>query len=99
MGTVSSRPEEGAALHLKDQNRCTYHRAMDPSRSLLTRIYTVSIAALTVTNNRRRILLNIAPNAYPANRITARRDIGDDSLVEYIQVSIISVKLRALPNR
>ncbi|MCJ1296216.1 hypothetical protein MMC34_007782 [Xylographa carneopallida] len=66
MGNVSSRPDDGSALHLKDQNR-------------------FSITSLTVTNSRRRIILNVAPNGYPASRIVAKRDIGDESPIEFIQ--------------
>jgi hypothetical protein len=46
----------------------------------------VSVTALSITNSRNRTLLTIAPTGYPANRYIARRDIGDDSPVEYIQV-------------
>lgn len=66
MGNVSSRPEEGGALLLRDQQK-------------------LSIAALTVTNARGKVLLNVVPNVYPATRVIARKDYGDDSLVEYIQ--------------
>ncbi|EKG14561.1 Arf GTPase activating protein [Macrophomina phaseolina MS6] len=44
-----------------------------------------SISALTVTNSRNRVLLNITPNAFPATRYTAKRDFGDDSVVDYVQ--------------
>lgn len=50
---------------------------------------TVSIASLTVTNSKGKILLNVLPNVYPATRIIARKDYGDESLVEYIQVKAI----------
>lgn len=66
MGNVSSRPEEGGALLLRDQQR-------------------LSITALTVTNARGKVLLNVVPNVYPATRVIARKDYGDESLVEYIQ--------------
>lgn len=66
MGNVSSRPEEGGALLLRDQQR-------------------LSIAALTITNARGKVLLNVVPNVFPATRVIARKDYGDDSLVEYIQ--------------
>lgn len=66
MGIVSSRPEEVAALYLRDQTRLT-------------------ISSLTVTNSRRRTILNVIPNAFPASRITATRDLGDSSVVEYVQ--------------
>lgn len=44
-----------------------------------------SVASLSITNNRGRTLLNISPNAFPATRYNARRDVGDESVVEYIQ--------------
>ena len=53
---------------------------------MLTQCVLVSIASLTVTNSRQKVLLNAVPNIYPATRIIARKDVGDDGLVEYIQV-------------
>ncbi|KAF2789260.1 ArfGap-domain-containing protein [Melanomma pulvis-pyrius CBS 109.77] len=44
-----------------------------------------SVGALSVTNNRGRTLLNISPNAFPSTRYNAKRDAGDESVVEYIQ--------------
>ncbi|KAF2109053.1 centaurin-beta-2 [Lophiotrema nucula] len=44
-----------------------------------------SVAALSITNNRNRTLLNISPNSFPATRYSARREVGDDSVVDYIQ--------------
>ncbi|KAG4425837.1 hypothetical protein IFR04_001044 [Cadophora malorum] len=66
MGNVSSRPDDGAALHLKDQTR-------------------LSISSLSVTNSRRRTILNVVPNAYPATKVSASRDLGDNSVVEFVQ--------------
>ena len=45
----------------------------------------LSIASLTITNARGAILLNVVPNVYPATRVIARKDYGDESLVEYVQ--------------
>ncbi|PVI00239.1 ArfGap-domain-containing protein [Periconia macrospinosa] len=44
-----------------------------------------SIAAVSISNSRNRTLLNIAPNAFPANRYTPKRELGDESVIEYIQ--------------
>ncbi|KAL4946896.1 hypothetical protein BDV06DRAFT_2496 [Aspergillus oleicola] len=44
----------------------------------------LSIASVTVSNSR-RVLLNLVPNAFPATRYNAKRDLGDDNPVEYIQ--------------
>lgn len=46
---------------------------------------TVSIAAVTISNSRRR-LLTLSPNAFPAARFIAKREAGDDTPIEYIQV-------------
>lgn len=46
----------------------------------------VTISSLTVTNSRRRTVLNVIPNAFPATRISATRDLGDSSVIEYVQV-------------
>jgi hypothetical protein len=46
----------------------------------------VTISSLSVTNSRRRTVLNVVPNAFPATRISATRDLGDNSVVEYVQV-------------
>ena len=86
MGNVSSRTEDGGALVLRDQSRCKSPNPRHPP-SFLTKVrITVSIASLTVTNSKGKILLNVVPNVYPATRIIARKDYGDESLVEYIQV-------------
>ncbi|KAI9670356.1 MAG: hypothetical protein M1817_004399 [Caeruleum heppii] len=66
MGNVSSRPDEGAALYLRDQSR-------------------LSLSSLTVTNPRGRGLLDISPNAFPATRLTAKRDANDDTILDYVQ--------------
>ncbi|KAJ5291110.1 hypothetical protein N7478_000361 [Penicillium angulare] len=43
-----------------------------------------SIASITISNSRRR-LLTLSPNAFPAVRYIAKRDTGDDAPIEYIQ--------------
>ncbi|KAJ5306670.1 hypothetical protein PENANT_c003G08053 [Penicillium antarcticum] len=43
-----------------------------------------SIASVTISNSRRR-LLTLSPNAFPAARFAAKRDAGDDTPIEYIQ--------------
>ncbi|MCJ1261374.1 hypothetical protein MMC22_001238 [Lobaria immixta] len=59
---------------------------LDEGASLVLRDQSrLSIASLTVTNSRQKTLLNAVPNIYPATRIIARKESGDDSLVEYIQ--------------
>ncbi|KAL8924662.1 MAG: hypothetical protein Q9208_003977 [Pyrenodesmia sp. 3 TL-2023] len=44
-----------------------------------------SIGSLVITNSRRKVLLSIAPNGFPASRVTARRESQDEGLIEYIQ--------------
>ncbi|KAJ6015085.1 hypothetical protein N7540_009676 [Penicillium herquei] len=43
-----------------------------------------SIASITISNSRRR-LLTLSPNAFPAVRYIAKRDAGDEAPIEYIQ--------------
>ncbi|KAH9860326.1 hypothetical protein J1614_011656 [Plenodomus biglobosus] len=57
-----------------------------------------SVASLNITNNRNRTLLNITPNAFPATRYGARRDFGDDSVVEYIQDPEATVPIDGPPS-
>ncbi|KAI9818150.1 MAG: hypothetical protein M1827_000775 [Pycnora praestabilis] len=45
----------------------------------------VSIANLTITNSRGRVLLHVIPNAFPTTKVITKRDIGDDSIVEFVQ--------------
>ncbi|RDW63940.1 centaurin beta [Coleophoma crateriformis] len=66
MGNVSSRPDEAAALYLRDQTRLT-------------------ISSLSVTNSKRRTVLHVTPNAFPATRVSANRDAGDNAIIEYVQ--------------
>ncbi len=61
--------------------------AVRPGSLILILIHNlVTIAQLTVTNSSRSVVLNITPNAYPAVRLTAKRDLGDDTPVNYVQV-------------
>lgn len=91
MGNVSSRPDEGAALFLRDQNRCEY-AMRSQERLMLTWRRTVTISALSVSNSRRRTILSVAPNAFPATRIFASRDLGDNAIVEYVQVASLGCR-------
>ncbi|KAI4678342.1 uncharacterized protein J4E88_006863 [Alternaria novae-zelandiae] len=44
-----------------------------------------SVAALTITNARNRTLLHVSPNAFPAARYAAKREPGDDTLIDFVQ--------------
>ncbi|KAL8874286.1 MAG: hypothetical protein Q9174_000366 [Haloplaca sp. 1 TL-2023] len=44
-----------------------------------------SISSLVITNSRRKILLNVTPNAFPTSRAIPKRELPDESLIEYIQ--------------
>ncbi|KAI4120099.1 MAG: hypothetical protein LQ345_000055, partial [Seirophora villosa] len=44
-----------------------------------------SIGSLVITNARRKVLLTVAPNAFPASRVTVRREPPDEGPIEYIQ--------------
>ena len=50
---------------------------------------TVSIASLTISNSHRKVLLIITPNSYPGTRLTAKRDVGDDMPIDFVQVRFI----------
>ncbi|KAK2750100.1 hypothetical protein FQN57_004592 [Myotisia sp. PD_48] len=45
----------------------------------------LTISSLTITTARNNVILNISPNAYPASRIIAQRNPGDDMPIEFIQ--------------
>ena len=93
MGAVNSKAGDAGALYLRDQTRCMHAPSMPllhHSHILTPTPAPVSVASLNITNARNRTLLNVSPNAFPATRYTARRDFGDDSVVEYIQVNASS---------
>jgi len=46
----------------------------------------VSIASLVITNAQKRPILRITPSSFPCSKIIAKKDPGDDSLVEFVQV-------------
>lgn len=46
----------------------------------------VAIASVTISNSKRQSL-NLTPNSFPATRYNARRDLGDETPIEYIQVT------------
>ncbi|EWC43906.1 hypothetical protein DRE_01258 [Drechslerella stenobrocha 248] len=66
MGNVGSRPEDPAAVFMRDQTRLT-------------------VSSLTISNAKKKTVLSIAPNAFPSTRALAKREAGDDALVEYVQ--------------
>jgi len=86
MGNVSSRPDEGAALYLRDQTRCQYAPIKSEEHEADKDAGIVTISSLSVTNSRRRTVLNVIPNAFPATRVSATRDLGDNTVVEFVQV-------------
>ncbi|KIW62003.1 hypothetical protein PV05_02057 [Exophiala xenobiotica] len=44
-----------------------------------------SITSITVSNGRRKVLLHVTPNAYPASRLVGKLDAADYRPVSYIQ--------------
>ncbi|RMJ28252.1 ARF GTPase activator [Aspergillus sp. HF37] len=48
-----------------------------------------TIASVTISNSKRQ-LLHLSPNSFPASRYNAKRDLGDDTPIEYIQDPDIS---------
>ncbi|ODH13443.1 hypothetical protein ACO22_07254 [Paracoccidioides brasiliensis] len=45
----------------------------------------VTITSVVISNSRGNVLLNISPNSFPASRMNARREAGDDRFIEFIQ--------------
>ncbi|KAI9809812.1 MAG: hypothetical protein M1825_000245 [Sarcosagium campestre] len=45
----------------------------------------LSIASLTITNARRQVLYTINPTSFPSSKVTVKRDLDDESVIEYIQ--------------
>jgi Arf-GAP/SH3 domain/ANK repeat/PH domain-containing protein len=91
MGNVSSRPDDGAPLYLRDPTRREYP---DPVRTSFEGIEyanhyatAVTISSLSITNSRKKTVLNIVPNGFPATKVSALRDLGDSAVVEYVQVT------------
>lgn len=46
----------------------------------------VTLTLLTISNSFGNVVLNVTPNGFPAVRLTAKRDVGDDGPVSYVQV-------------
>lgn len=93
MGNVASRPDEGATLYLRDQNRCELSDVplyvasrLGPRAALLTSLAPVSISSLSISSPRRPSTVNITPSDFPATRINASRPEGDHSPLEFVQV-------------
>ena len=87
MGNISSRPDEGAPIYLRDQQRCRYP---DPGLTAATKGSSklVSISSISVFNSKQRALLHVVPDAFPAHRALAKRDPIDESPIEFIQVML-----------
>ncbi|EPS35751.1 hypothetical protein H072_10758 [Dactylellina haptotyla CBS 200.50] len=66
MGNVGSRPEDAAAVFMRDQTRLT-------------------VTSLVITNSKRKTVLSLSPNAFPSTRAVAKKEAGDDALIEYVQ--------------
>lgn len=39
-----------------------------------------------MVNSHNKVLLRIAPNAFPCSKVLARREPGDEGLIEFVQV-------------
>ena len=94
MGNVSGKLEDVPSLYLRDQYRRMHllHIASLFKRSMLIKSRSVSLASLHITNGRGRLIAKIVPNAFPSSRVLAKKDPGDDGLVEYVQVWILAIK-------
>ncbi|KHJ31911.1 putative arf gtpase activator [Erysiphe necator] len=45
----------------------------------------LAISSLVITNNRRKTILHVVPNAFPATKYAGSRETLDSNLVEYVQ--------------
>jgi Arf-GAP/SH3 domain/ANK repeat/PH domain-containing protein len=60
---------------------------LDDSGNLFFKDQTrLTISSATISNSRGRVFLHLTPNSFPATRYAAKREVGDDSPIEYIQV-------------
>ena len=48
----------------------------------------MSIASLQITNSQKRTLIKLVPNAYPCTKVLAKKELGDDALIEFVQVRV-----------
>lgn len=60
-------------------------RPDDPATLYLKDQSRFTVSSLTVTNSRGAVVLNVSPNAFPATRILAKREAGDDAPIQFIQ--------------
>ncbi|KAF4227473.1 hypothetical protein CNMCM6805_002886 [Aspergillus fumigatiaffinis] len=59
---------------------------LDDSGNLFFKDQTrLTISSATISNSRGRVFLHLTPNSFPATRYAAKREVGDDSPIEYIQ--------------
>ncbi|KAI1908514.1 hypothetical protein LOZ61_003800 [Ophidiomyces ophidiicola] len=56
----------------------------DPAVLYLKDQTKLTISSLKITNQRGNIVLHVNPNSFPATRVTARRDAGDDAPVDFV---------------
>jgi hypothetical protein len=80
LGTYSSRTRIAVCLPLVG-----FYLPSLATKLIKFGAFAVSIAAVTISNSRRR-LLTLSPNAFPAARFIAKREPGDETPIEYIQV-------------
>lgn len=48
----------------------------------------MSIAAITVTNSNGKTLMKISPNAFPCTKMSARKEMGEEGMIEFVQVRV-----------
>jgi hypothetical protein len=54
----------------------------------------VSISCIQVLNGNNKVLLKVTPNAFPCQKVIARKEPGDDGLVEFVQVRVNTDAMR-----
>ncbi|KAK6516251.1 hypothetical protein TWF506_006160 [Arthrobotrys conoides] len=57
----------------------------DPAAVFMRDQARLTITSLVVTNAKKKTIVSITPNAFPSTRAVAKKEVGDDTLVEYVQ--------------
>ncbi|KAK6357599.1 hypothetical protein TWF718_001907 [Orbilia javanica] len=64
----------------------------DPAAVFLRDQARLTITSLVVTNAKKKPIVSITPNAFPSTRAVAKKEIGDDALIEYVQDPYIATQ-------
>ncbi|KAK6362749.1 hypothetical protein TWF730_000204 [Orbilia blumenaviensis] len=57
----------------------------DPAAVFMRDQARLTVTSLVVTNAKKKTIVSITPNAFPSTRAVAKKEVGDDALIEYVQ--------------